>query len=124
MKRDVLASTNLLGEHQPQDMKRAVSYLICSFALLLRNPLGDLPQPFQREQGRFHSIGIDEGSACVIRQASSDGSVIPIRQADNEIGIASSTDTNELYMLTMQGMMRMGHCHPFHRWLVKGGSVL
>jgi hypothetical protein len=24
----------------------------------------------------------------------------------------------------MQGMMRMGHHHPFHRWFVKGGSVL
>jgi hypothetical protein len=26
--------------------------------------------------------------------------------------------------LTMQRMMRMGHRHPFQRWLVKGGSVL
>src|SRR6185312_10124266 len=34
MKRGVLASTNLLGEHQPQDMKRAVSYLICSSRVL------------------------------------------------------------------------------------------
>ena len=104
-------------------MKQAVSYLICS-SLLLRNPLGDLPQSFKREQGRFHGIGIDEGCACVIRQASGNRSVIPIRQADNEVGVSSSADANELHTLTMQGMMRMGHRHPFHRWFVKGGSVL
>ena len=123
MKRGVLASTNLLGEHQPQDRKRVVSDLIRSSGVL-RNPLGDLPQAFKREQGRCHSIGIDEGRACVIRQASGNGSVIPIRQAENEVGISSSADANELHTLTMQGMMRMGHHHPFHRWFVKGGSVL
>jgi hypothetical protein len=91
---------------------------------LLRNPLSDLPQSFKREQGRFHGIGIDEGCACVIRQASGNRSVIPIRQADNEIGVSSSADANELHTLTMQGMMRMGHRDPFQRWFVKGGSVL
>jgi hypothetical protein len=123
MKRGVQSSTNLLGEYQPQDSKRVASYLICS-SLLLRNPLGDLPQSFQREQGRFHSIGIDEGRAYVIRQAGGDGSVIAVGQADNEVGIPTSADANELHTLTVQRVMRVGYRHPFLRWFGKGGSVL
>jgi hypothetical protein len=50
--------------------------------------------------------------------------VIAIRHANDEVGIWSSADANELHVLAVQGMMRMGHRHPFQRWLVKGGSVL
>ena len=92
--------------------------------MLLLKELGDLPQSFKREQERFHGIWIHEASACVIRQAGGNRAVIPIRQADNEVGISSSADANELYALTVQRVMRVGHRHPFLRWLVKGGSVL
>jgi len=125
MKKGVLSFTNLLREHQPHDRKLAVSYLRCSSAvLLLRNPLGHLPQAFKPEQGRFHSVGIDEGRASVIRQAGGNRAVIAIGQADNEVGIPTSADPDELHALTVQGVVRMGHRHPFLRWLVKGGSAL
>jgi hypothetical protein len=125
MKKGVLASTDLLGEHQLQDRKLAVSYLMSSWkALLLRNPLGHLPQAFKQEQGRFHGVRIDEGSACVIRQAGRNGAVIAIGQADNQVRISSSADTDELHALAIQRVVRVGYRHPFHRWLGKGGSVL
>jgi hypothetical protein len=125
MKRGVLPSTNLLGAHQPQDMKLAVSYLRCSSpVLLLRNPLGHLPQAVKQEQGRFHGIGTDEGCACVIRQTGGNRAVIPIGQADNEVRIPSSADPDELHALTVQRVVRMSHRYPFLRWFVKGGSVL
>jgi hypothetical protein len=120
----VLASTNLLGEHQPQDMKLALSYLARSRKMtLLLNELGHLPQSFKREQGWFYGVGIDEGSARVIRQAGGNCSVIAIGQADDEVGISSSAETYELYALAVQRVVRMGHCYPFLRWFGKGGSV-
>ncbi len=106
-------------------MQRALSYLRRSFqVVLLRNPLGHLPQAFQQEQGRFRGVGINEGSACVVCQAGGDGSVIAIRQANDEVRIWASSDTDKLHALAMQRMMRVSHRHPFLRWFVKGGSVL
>ena len=92
--------------------------------LLLRNPLGNSPEPFNREQGWFCFIGIGFSWSCVIRQTRGDGAMIPIRHTDDEVRIRPTPNTNELHTLTMQGVMRMGHRHPFQRWLVKGGSVL
>jgi hypothetical protein len=125
MKRGVPASIHLLGEHQPQDMQRALSYLMSSWkAMLPRNPLGHLPQAFKQEQGRFHGVGINEGRTCVVSQAGGDSSVIAIGHADDQVRIGPSSDPNELDALAMQGMMGMGYHDPFHRWFVKGGSVL
>ncbi len=93
-------------------------------ALLLRNPLGHLPQAFKQEQGRFHGVGINEGRACVVCQAGGDGCVIAVRQAHDEIRIWTSPDADKLHALAMQGMMGMGYRDPFLRWFVKGGSVL
>jgi len=93
-------------------------------ALLLRNPLGDLPQAFQQEQGRFSGSRIDGGAACVIGQTGSDRSMIAVRQADNEVWISASSNTDKLHAVAMQWMVRVSHGHPFLRWLVKGGSVL
>jgi hypothetical protein len=93
-------------------------------ALLLRNPLGHLPQAFKQKQGRFHGVRIDEGGTCVIRQAGGNGAVIAVRQADNQVRISSSAHPNELHALAVQGMMGMGDRDPFLRWFVKGGSVL
>jgi hypothetical protein len=125
MKRGVPASIHLLGEHQPHDMQIALSYLMSSWkALLLRNPLGHLPQAFKQEQGRFHSVGINEGGTCVVGQAGGDGCVIAVRQAHDEIRIWASPDADKLHALAVQRMMGMGYCDPFQRWFVKGGSVL
>ena len=92
--------------------------------VLLLHKLGNSPKPFKREQREFCLVGISLASPCVIRQAGSNGPVIPIRHADDEIRVRSSAHPNELHALTMQGMMGVGYRHPFHRWFVKGGSVL
>jgi hypothetical protein len=125
MKRDVLASIHLLGEYQRHDRKLALSYLMSSIeALLLRNPLGDLPQAFQQEQGRFSGSRIDGGSTSVIGQTSSDRSMIAVRQADNEVWISASSNTDKQHAVAVQRVVRVCHSHPFLRWVVKGGSVL
>jgi hypothetical protein len=91
---------------------------------LLRNELGDLPQPFNREQRQLCLAGISTRSSRVIRQAGSNGSMIAIRHANDEVGIWPSAHPNELHTLIVQRMMGMGDRDPFQRWFVKGGSVL
>ena len=92
--------------------------------VLLRNPLGNSPEPFNREQGWFCSPRSGFRWSCVICQTRCNGSVIAIRHADDEIGVRPSANPNELHALTVQGMMWMGHRHPFLRWFGKRGSVL
>ena len=92
--------------------------------MLLLNKLGNSPKPFNREQGGFCLTGISLASSCVISQTGSNGSMIAIGHANDEIGIRPSANSNELHALTVQGMMRVGDGDPFHRWFVKGGSVL
>jgi hypothetical protein len=92
--------------------------------LLLLNTLGNPPQSFKRQQRWFCHTGSSFSGPCVISQTGSDRSVIAIRQANDEVGIWPSADANELHALAVQGMMWMGHRHPFQSWLVKGGNVL
>jgi hypothetical protein len=92
--------------------------------VLLRNPLSNVPKPLNREQGRLCRALISWRCSGVIGQAGCNGSMIAIWHADDQVSIWSSSNTNELHALTVQGMMGMDHRHPFQRWLVKGGSVL
>src|SRR6266700_1652972 len=119
---------NLLGEHRPHKTRLPVSYLISLWkrveVSLLLDELSHLPQSFKREQGWFCGAGIGLRRSCIVSQAGGNGSVIAIRHADDQVGIWPTSNTNKLHALTMQGMMGMGHRHPFQRWLVKGGSVL
>jgi len=121
----VPASRYLLGVHQLQDKKLAVASLIRSFQLtLLRNPLSHVPQARQQEQRWLCGVGINEDGPCVIGQTGGNSCVIAIRQANDEVGISSSPDTNERQTLSVQRVVRMGDGDPFLRWVVKGGSVL
>ena len=119
---------NLEASHIPEETRILLSYLMPSWKqtelVLLLNKLGHAPEPFNREQWRFYCARIVFRWPCVIGQTRGDGSVIAIRHADDEIGVRSSADPNELHALVIQGMMWVGHPHPFRRWLVKGGSVL
>jgi hypothetical protein len=125
MKRGVPASIHLLGEHQPHNKKLALSYLMSSWKTpLLRNPLGHLPQAFKQKQGRFYGIEVNEDRACVVCQTGGNRCMIAVRQTNDEVRIWTSPDADELHALIMQGVMRMRDCHPFLRWVVKGGSVL
>ena len=91
---------------------------------LLRNPLSHLPQSFKREQRWFCGAGIGLRCTRIVSQAGGDGSVIAVGHANDQVRIWPSSDPNELDTLAMQGMMGMGYRDPFHRWFVKGGSVL
>ena len=92
--------------------------------LLLLNKPGNVPKPFKREQGWFCRALILRRCPCVIGQACCDGSMIAIGHADNEVRIGPSAHPNELDALPIQGMMGVDDRDPFHRWFVKGGSVL
>ena len=91
---------------------------------LLLNEVSHLPQTFKREQRWYCVAGIGLRRPRVVSQARCDGSMIAIRHANDEVRIWPSANPNELHALAMQGMMGMGYCDPFQRWLVKGGSVL
>src|SRR5260370_32472227 len=115
------------ASHIPQERRIRLSYLMTSWKrvgpLLLRNPLGNSPEPFNREQGWFCCTRVGFRWSCVIRQTRCYRSVIAIRHANDEVRIWPAPNTNELHALAMQRMMRVSHRHPFQRWLVKGGSV-
>src|SRR6266487_1377350 len=99
--------THLLAEHRPQQTRIPLSYLLISFlrieSLLLLDQLGYAPQSFKREQGRFCRTSIGFSYPGIIGQTRCNGPVIAIRHADDEIGVRSSTDPNELHALAMQG---------------------
>src|SRR6266851_539187 len=125
---DARTWANLLAKHIPQERRIWLSYLMTSWKrvgpLLLRNPLGNSPEPFNREQGWFCCTRVGFRWSCVICQTRCYRSVIAIRHANDEVRIWRAPNTNELHALAMQRMMRVSHRHPFQRWLVKGGSVL
>ena len=91
---------------------------------LLLNELSHVPQSFKREQRWFCGTGIGLRRTRIVSQAGGDSSVIAVRHADDQVRIWPSSDPNELDALAIQGMMGMGYHDPFHRWFVKGGSVL
>jgi hypothetical protein len=106
---DARTCAHLLAKHIPEEIRILPSYLMPSWKLmelmLLLNKLGNAPEPFNREQRRFCCARIVFRWACVIGQTRGDGSVIPIRHADDEVGVRSSADPNELHALVIQGMM-------------------
>jgi hypothetical protein len=113
---------------KPHEMQIALSYLMASWRrvalMLLCYPVRDLPQSFNREHRWFDDRERGVNWPAIVREACSDGSVIAIRQANDEVGIRPTSNTNELHALAMQWVVRMSHRHPFHRWFAKGGSVL
>ena len=46
------------------------------------------------------------------RPTGRNGSVVAIDVSNDEVGIRASTDTDDLYLLTIEGMMRMRDGHP------------
>jgi len=97
---------------------------LCLALLLLHDPLSDLPQSLNREQRWCDNTEIRINWPRVVGQARCNRSVVSIGHANDEVGIWPTSNTNELDTLTMQGMVGMSDCHPFHRSFGKGGSVL
>ncbi len=46
------------------------------------------------------------------RPTGRNGSVVAIDVSNDEVGIRAATDTDDLYLLTIEGMMRMRDGHP------------
>ena len=91
---------------------------------LLHDPLCNLPQPLNRKQRWLGDREIGVSWPAIVGQAGSDGSVIAIGQANDEVRITPTSNTNELDALAIQRMVRVSDGHPFHRRFAKGGSVL
>jgi hypothetical protein len=127
-KRDAGTYNNLLDAPKPQEMRIALSYLMASWRrvtlTLLCYPLRDLPQPLNREQRGFAGREMGITWPAVVRQAGGDGSMVTVGQANDEVRIRPSSNTDEPNALAMQRMMRVSHPHPFHRRFGKGGSLL
>ena len=99
------------------------SFLWLALALLL-NPLRDPPQSLNREQRWCDDTEIKINWPRVVGQARCNSSMIAIGHADDQVRIRPAPNAYELDPLTMQGMVRVSHGHPFHRRFGKGGSVL
>ncbi len=86
--------------------------------------LDGLPEPLdieERDDARTRG-GVSGGG--VVGPAHRDGGVGPIGQADNEIRIGPSADTDDIDALAGERMMRMGDGHRSQRGLGQWGSVL
>ena len=91
---------------------------------LLCYPLRNLPQPLNREQRGFGGREMGITWPAVVRQAGDDGSMVTVGQANDEVRIRPTSNTDEPNALALQRMVRVSQRHPFHRRFAKGGSVL
>jgi len=86
--------------------------------------LDGLPEPLdieERDDARTRG-GVSGGG--VVGPAHRDGGVGPIGQADNEVRIGPSADTDDIDALAGERMMRMGDRDGFRRRLGPWGNVL
>ena len=70
--------------------------------------LEDLTQAGEVEQVPGSRLGRVARCGRVVGAAQGDGSVAPVREPDDEIGISPSAQANDLDALTTEGVMRMG----------------
>jgi hypothetical protein len=68
----------------------------------------DLAQPPQVEEVLGCRRGGVVGWGEVVRAAQGDGSVAPVGEPDDEVGISSSAEANDRDALAAEGVMRMG----------------
>lgn len=59
----------------------------------------------------------------IVGSAQGDGGMPPVRESDDEIGIDSPAEPDDLDPLSTERMMRMGDRHESQRWLGRGGSA-
>jgi hypothetical protein len=79
--------------------------------------MDDLAQAGEVEQVPGSRLGRAARSGRIIGAAQGDGSVAPVREPDDEIGISPSAQANDLDALTAKGVMRMGDGDESRRWL-------
>ena len=83
----------------------------CRGATLARDAIeeeADLAEPVEVQEVRWPGRGLVLRRRCVVRAAHGDGGMMPVRESDDEIGIGPATELNDLNLLSMKRMMRMG----------------
>ena len=79
--------------------------------LKLLNNTSELAESFQVKHWRL--LGWKRTWCRRVRRPTRrNGAVIAIEVSNDEVGIRASTDTDDLYLLTIQGMMGMSDGHP------------
>jgi hypothetical protein len=68
----------------------------------------DRPQAFKVEQVLGRRRGETLGRREVVGTAQGDGGVSSVREPDDEVRIAATAQTDDLYALTAEGVERMG----------------
>jgi hypothetical protein len=80
-----------------------------------RLPLGDLveesdgrPEPLKAQEVFSRRPGRAVGGEAVVGTAQGDGGVSPVGEPDDEVGVGSPAQTNNLDAPTAEGVVRMG----------------
>ena len=79
--------------------------------LKLLDATSEVAQSFQIKQ--WWLLGCKSfGGRCVAGPTGCNGSMVAINMPNDQIGIRTSTNADDLHLLTTKRMMRMGHCYP------------
>jgi hypothetical protein len=96
-------------------------------ATLARDPIEEqagLTEPVEIEEVIRQGRGLAVGRGGIVSAAHGDGGMVPVREADDEIGIEAPADLDDLDLLSAERVMGMGNGHEPRRGLGGGGSVL
>ena len=85
--------------------------------------LEDLTKAVEIEEVIRPRRGIALGWSGIVGSAQGDGGMPPVRESDDEIGIDSPAEQDDLDPLSAERMMRMGDGDESRRWLARGGSA-
>ncbi len=86
--------------------------------------LEDLPEAVEIQEVNWPGRGISLRGREIIRAAQGDGGMPSVGESDDEIGIDSPTETNDLDALSTEGVMGMGDGDESRRRLGRRGSAL
>ena len=86
--------------------------------------LEDLPQAVEIQEVNWPGRGINLWWREIIGAAQGDGGMPSVGESDDEIGIDSPTETNDLDALSTEGVMWMGDGDESRRRLGRRGSAL
>jgi hypothetical protein len=68
----------------------------------------DLTEPFEIEEVIRPGRGLAFGRGGIVGAAHGDGGMVPVRESDDEIGIESSAEQDDLDLLPAERVVRMG----------------
>jgi len=68
----------------------------------------DLTEPMEVQEVIRPGRGLVTGRRAIVGAAHGDGGMMPVRESDDEIGVAPSADPDDLGLLSAERVMRMG----------------